>query len=262
MSKVIKGANFLLSKPRMVGILCNCEDLAPVGQAGYEKEEVERLKNECEKILNETERMAAELIAKAKEEAEALIASAQEEADAIRTQVYEEAEKIKGKAKEEGYSEGVKAAREEAEAERQLVLQERRDILEEARKTKVAMMRSSEADIVSLAVAIAKKVIATELSINPEIIVNVLQEALDFIDHPKNVTVYVNPQDLEELLEALQSDAFSRIGSGSVSMDVRADKRISPGGCIVESETGAVDARLECRMAGVEKAVKEVAANG
>jgi len=262
LSKIIKGADLLSTKPRIIEAFYTCESFNNGTQADYGKDELERLKKESEKILIDTEQMAAKLIEKAKEEAKAIITNAREEAEVIRSQAYEDAEKIRQKAKDEGYSDGIKQAREEIESERQSALQESRDILEEARQTKLAMMRSSETDIVNLAVAIAKKVIATELSINPEIIVNVLREALNFLDHPENITVYVNPQDLEKLLEAVKTGDFSEVRSNDINMGIRADKRISSGGCMVESEAGSVDARLESRMANVEKAVKEVAADG
>lgn len=227
-------------------------------QLEMERQELEQLKIESQKVLDETEAMVLDLLQKARDEARAIIANAQEQADLIRSQAETEAVELKASNQKQGYEEGLKKAEEDIEEDRQAAFQQSQELLEEARQLKIQMMRSSESDMMRLVMAIAKKVIASELTTNPYFIVNVLREAIDFLDHPDNITVYVNPQDLERILAITQSDSFFEIGTADVNLDFRADNRISPGGCSLESQGGSVDTRLETRISGVEQALWEV----
>ncbi|MGE5392101.1 MAG: FliH/SctL family protein [Deltaproteobacteria bacterium] len=227
-------------------------------QLELERQELEQLKIESQKVIDETETMVLDLLQKARDEARAIIANAQEQADLIRSQSETEAAELKASNQKQGYEEGLKKAEEDIEADRLAAFQQSQELLEEARQLKIQMMRSSEADMMRLVIAIAKKVIASELTTNPYFIVNVLREAIDFLDHPDNITVYVNPQDLERILTITKSDSFFDIGNSDVNLDFRADNRVSPGGCSLESQGGSVDTRLETRISGVEQALREV----
>jgi len=227
-------------------------------QLELERQELEQLKIESQKVIEETETMVLDLLQKARDEARAIIANAQEQADLIRSQAETEATELKTSNQKQGYEEGLKKAEEDIETDRLAAFQQSQELLEEARQLKIQMMRSSESDMMRLVMAIAKKVIASELTTNPYFIVNVLREAIDFLDHPDNITVYVNPQDLDKILAITQSDSFFEIGSPDVNLDFRADNRISPGGCSLESQGGSVDTRLETRISGIEQALWEV----
>lgn len=281
MSKIIKKPRLILSQPKLIDLTAiyelekiKSESLSSLenidvdeiinenveveNELDSKKEELERLRIESEKILAETENMVIELLEKVRDEAKTIIANAHQEAEEIRVQVVEEARQIKEKSQSEGYATGLKTAQQEIEADRLLAWQQNQEILEEARQTKLDMMKASEPDMVRLAMAAAKKVIAGELSTNPNIIINVLRQALGFLDQPGNVTVYVNPADVAKIFEVMETEAFTDIGTNDVNINVYADNRISPGGCILESDAGSVDARVETRIENVEKAVQEV----
>ncbi|NLW90328.1 MAG: hypothetical protein GXY34_01835 [Syntrophomonadaceae bacterium] len=278
MSRIIKNDDAILSQPIVIESLIlhdfepevedpelteepdvvALEEPQQPTQLELERQELEQLKIESQKVIEETETMVLDLLQKARDEARAIIANAQEQADLIRSQAETEATELKTSNQKQGYEEGLKKAEEDIETDRLAAFQQSQELLEEARQLKIQMMRSSESDMMRLVMAIAKKVIASELTTNPYFIVNVLREAIDFLDHPDNITVYVNPQDLDKILAITQSDSFFEIGSPDVNLDFRADNRISPGGCSLESQGGSVDTRLETRISGIEQALWEV----
>ncbi|MDD3267786.1 MAG: FliH/SctL family protein [Syntrophomonadaceae bacterium] len=282
MSKIIKRSELLISQPKIIDLstmyelekikresLASLENIAVEENTGEldaevddriekERQELERLKLESEKILNETEHMVMELLQKVRDEAKTIISNAHEEAEVVREKVYEEAAKIRETSHKEGYDHGLKNAQEEIEADRMLAIEQSQKLLEEARQTKLNMMKASESDMVRLAMAVAKKVIGGELTTNPNIIVNVLREALGFLDQPGNVTVYVNPQDVERIFKVMETESFTDIGSNDMQINIYADDRITAGGCMLESDAGSADSRLETRIANMEKAVQEV----
>ena len=227
-------------------------------QSLQEQENMEELVDESQKILKETEEIVVELLEKARVEARLIIQNAQEEADVIRNQVYEEAKTMRESAVREGYEAGLKQAQEEMEAERLAALQQKEEILEEARRSKLDILSRSELDMLHLVVAIAKKVIASELLLQPESIITVIRQAIEQLDHPDNLKVYVHPDDIQVVLDAIEFDELTEIGSQSVQTEVKADQRINRGGCVVESDCGSVDARLESRIAKVEDGLYSV----
>jgi flagellar biosynthesis/type III secretory pathway protein FliH len=226
-----------------------------------EKQELEGIKLESQNILTETEQMVMELLQKARNEARDIITNAREEAEVVKTQAGEEAVSIRQKAHQEAYEKGLRQAQQEIEGDRQAAIQQSQALLEEARQSKLKVFRSCEGDIVRLVMAMVKKVIAGELNTNPDIIINILQEAIDFLDRPENITVYVNPQEVENILEVMDKGYLTDIGTNHINMDIKADERVSRGGCLLESDAGSVDAQLETRIASVNNAIQEVVAD-
>lgn len=274
MSRVIKNEQAILTPPIVIDsleltviedkveneVIC-ADDNNQINLLEQEKQEIEKIKLESQKILKETEQMVIELLQKARDEARDIITNAQEEAEVIKIQAGEEAVAIRQKAHKEAYEEGLRQAHQEIEGDRQAAIQQSQALLEEARQSKLKVFRSCEADMVRLVMAMVKKVIAGELKTNPDIIINILQEAIDFLDRPENITVYVNPQELDNVLEVMDNGYLTDIGSNSINLDIKGDMRISPGGCLLESNAGSVDAQLETRIAGVNNAIQEVIAD-
>lgn len=262
MSNVIKNSS-LSSKPKLIE-LTNLNELQKtiinVPKEDNIKGELElnEIKAESEKILRETEQMVLELLERAQSEAQEIIFNAQEEADVIRTEVYEEAKQLREQAQKAGYEEGLKLVHEEIEEDRRRALEQNELIIEEARKTKLEMLRSAEPDIVRLIMAITKKVIARELVTSTDSIINVVREAISHLDSPQNVKVYVNPLELDKLLEIMDREDLTAIGSKEITADIKGDNRVTLGGCLIESDSGSVDARIETKISNIEQGLQEV----
>lgn len=263
LSKIIKNTELQLIQPLKLELITaelpqeeeDSRGEMLVEQSLQEQESMAELADESQKILEDTEQIIVELLEKARAEARGIIQNAQEEADVLRNQVFEEARQMRETAAREGYEDGLKQAQEEMEAERSTVRQQKEEILEEARLTKLEILNRSELDMLHLVVAVARKVIAAELFLQPESIIAVIRQAIEQLDHPDNLKVYVNPDDIQVVLDAIEFDELTEIGSQPVETEVKADQRISRGGCVVESHGGSVDARLESRLAKVEDGI-------
>ena len=187
MSKVIKNEQAILTPPIVIdtvelnqienkmenSVIHNKDDHN--NTLKIEKQEVEKIKQESQKILKETEQMVMELLQKARDEARDIITNAREEAEVIKMQAGEEAVAIRETAHKESYEEGLRQAQKEIEGDRQAAIQQSQALLEEARQSKLKVFRSYEADMVRLVMAMVKKVIAGELKTNPDIIINKTQ---------------------------------------------------------------------------------------
>jgi flagellar assembly protein FliH len=98
--------------------------------------------------------------------------------------------------------------------------------------------------MVQTAVMLARQVVRSEVVQRPELIVQVAQDAVGaVILSARHLRLRLNPQDMP-LVEAGAADLLKARG-----VMLQADATLQPGGCIVESDLGQVDARIEARWA-------------
>ena len=130
-----------------------------------------------------------------------------------------------------------------------------RELLEEimaAKEKRVQALRSIEQDVLKLAVKIAEKIIGREVekdeTTRGEIVLTALRQARQ----QEMMTVRVNAADLP-LVEKMRekTDAFGR----ARYLDFVADQSVKKGGCLIESASGTIDARIETQLRVFEKAL-------
>lgn len=104
--------------------------------------------------------------------------------------------------------------------------------------------------------AIAEKVVNRAIELDPEIIKGVIRRALFYVADKKGVEIRVSPEDrdrVEELVTTFQSE-----GERFVSVTVTADSTIQPGGCVIETAAGVVDAQIDRQLQEIEQEVTRV----
>ena len=84
--------------------------------------------------------------------------------------------------------------------------------------------------------------------------------ALRGIVERERVTVLVNPDDLEIVREAM--DNLKASLGGIEHCEVQAERRVRPGGAIVRTSEGEVDATLETKLARAREVLEHELANG
>ncbi len=261
MSRIIKSKYLVIREPCVLS--ANKEDCrldSEIIKEAFEhpvqrEEEADRFREEMAQVVKETEDIVRELMENARVEAQHIIASAEEEAARLREQAAKEAEEIRKKAAQDGYQEGVARATQEIQELKAKTASECENMLKEAEKTRETIILSAEEEILNLALAIARKIIDKEVRENSDIIINLVRKTLATIGNAGNVKIRVNPQDFDKVLE--NKELFARDGRTVDDMEIQLDSSMAPGGFIMESELGIVDARLETRMDKVEKALRE-----
>ena len=111
-----------------------------------------------------------------------------------------------------------------------------------------------EHEVVDLALAIVGKIICHEAAIGRETVLCVVQEALKHLADDRRITVKMSPSDLQ-----FMQDAQHRL-SGRLSslqhVNFEADESISSGGCVIETESGRIDASLENQLRTIEESLR------
>ena len=108
-------------------------------------------------------------------------------------------------------------------------------------------LRHWEESAVKLATGIAARIVRRELSVQPDIALQWVQEALQFSAGAAELTVQLHPADHQTLGEQVKQLAavFSQVAPATVV----AEPSVSPGGCIVKTEFGSIDLQLETQLA-------------
>lgn len=150
----------------------------------------------------------------------------------------------------DGEAAGIKAEDERLESN----LNHLDKLIAEIEETRTEVFRNAEKGIVNLAMAIAAKIIRHEISTKKEVIVRTVSAALKKpVDH-ENIKVRVNPSDYHFLKE--QAFQFSNFVDNPGSVIFVEDESIERGGCMIETNLGDIDARIEKQLRAVEEALK------
>jgi flagellar assembly protein FliH len=113
----------------------------------------------------------------------------------------------------------------------------------------------AEAAAVDLAFQIAEKVIAATVSSDREAVLGVVSGALLRTTDRDHLVLEVNPGDFE-LVRDSASELAARLG-GINRMEVISERRVEPGGCVVRTEAGEIDARVSSQLERVRQLLAE-----
>lgn len=174
-----------------------------------------------------------------------LLKKAEEDVINAHEEMEKEAKRLKAEAKEEGFQEGLEQFNEHLLA------------FEAAVRT---LRLELQQQIIPIALKAAKKVVAAQLELKPDTIVDIVLQALTPAVHSRRVIIYVNKED-KEILEARKSNIKAILDQlQTLSIQERAD--ISPGGCIIETEAGIINVTIENQWRALEAAFEKYTRGG
>ena len=161
-----------------------------------------------------------------------------------------EAGRLRKEAAQQGLTDAAQVAerlmQERFDREIETLLPALRQAIQEVQQAKQEWLRHWEQSAVSVAVAMAERVIRRELSSTPEVSLELISEALQLASGNGAVKLFLNPSDLKSLgsqVERLISEL-----STLATTQVLADQKVTPGGCRVETEFGTIDHQVETQL--------------
>lgn len=216
------------------------------------------------KLQQEVDRLNEE-IKKAKREAEAIVMAARAEDSRLRADAEkfreEEMERtkhicedIREEARRQAFDKGYAEGKDEAATRAKMVLDGLEQILKEALNKKDDIIRKSEQQVVQVALAIAKKLIRCEVSINPDIILNSVKEAISKIVDKDTLNIYMNLKDLGNFTQK-KDEILKSLPVGS-KVKIIEDNNIEPGGCVIATNMGNIDATISSQMLEIDKTIE------
>jgi flagellar assembly protein FliH len=159
-------------------------------------------------------------------------------------------------ARQAGWEAGYAEAQQVVDSQLSEILADVHSIADSAVEAKSRFLRESQAEMGRLAVAIAKKIIGKELTVNPRAVTDIVAQTIEAANVQGACYIRVNPQDYE-ILGPLW-DAIPSLQPPGHTWELVADKHISRGSCLIETNGGIIDARLETQLAQVSAAIETI----
>ncbi len=130
-------------------------------------------------------------------------------------------------------------------------------LLREARQKSKEIVASSEHKVVELALAVAERLVRTQLEISPETITAIVRDTMNILNGGEQVELYVNPADLSscQSFSSELKNEFREI----TKLDVLPDDSIPRGSCRIESESGVAEYLIDEEKAQLKETLLNLA---
>lgn len=207
--------------------------------------EVKRQTDQAQVIKTQAETEVAKIKVEAQTEAERIIAEAQAERD-----------KIINESKKQGYDTGYEAGYQDGQKEAERLVERMHSILDNVMKRREEILSETEYQIVELVVLMARKVVKIISENQKTVIMNNVLQALKKVKGRGDVTIRVNLADAKLTTEHIQ-DFIDRVEAVK-GITVVEDTTVEKGGCIVETDFGAIDARISSQLTELEQKIMEI----
>lgn len=173
-------------------------------------------------------------------EASEIVETAREEAEKLREETEKASKKLKEKEGKKGFQEGLEQFNEKIFA------------IDEELK---GMRHSLQQMVLPIALKAAKRIVGKELEIFPETIVDIVVQAIKPVAESHQITIFVNKEDKEHL-DANKPKLKEILEQAEVlTIQERAD--VEPGGCIIKTESGMINATIENQWRALERAFEK-----
>jgi flagellar assembly protein FliH len=207
--------------------------------------EVKKQTDDAQIIKAEAENEAFQIIQKAKQEAEQIIAEAQTQRDELQLE-----------AKSQGFEQGHSEGYEKGAAEVNRLIERMHKILEAVMQRREEILKDTESQIVELVILMARKVIKILSENQKNVVMANVVAALKKVRTRGAVTLRVNLEDVK--LTTANISEFIKHIENVEGITVLEDSSVEKGGCIVETDFGAIDARISSQLTELENKILDV----
>ncbi len=182
--------------------------------------------------------------------------SAKKESENILEAATIKAEQIEKAAYKKGFEEGKRKGVEDGKKVVEPLIETVKKELLEINKVKEEFYKTIESEMLELVIAVSKKVIHKEVATDRDTVLNTIKATVNSIIGKEEIKIKLNPEDLK-LAKDIKVD-ISNLIEGVKNITIDGDISVGRGGCIVETNYGSVDARIEQQMEAIEHALKIV----
>jgi flagellar assembly protein FliH len=156
-------------------------------------------------------------------------------------------DQLEKEAYQRGFTDGKGIGRQQAATELQPVLDRLTKSMAEVSCLRGRIRKDAEADLVKLSIAIARRVLHRELTVDPDSIAGIIRVALEKLDSHELSQVRVHP-DQEPGVRA----ALDRLSVGR-NIELKPDPSLQCGDILFETAQGTVDASIEMQLREIER---------
>ena len=146
-----------------------------------------------------------------------------------------------------GFREGEAAGRSQAEP----IVEQLGRTIQELVSLRPRLRREAEADCVQLSLAIARRVLHRELSIDPEAIEGLIRTALERLQAQEVYRLRIHPAQ-----ESAVRTCLERLGCAP-EIEVVADRTLEPGAVLFETSRGSLDASVGTQLQEIQRGLAD-----
>ncbi len=253
----------------------------------YHGPSIEEMEAELERYRRETEEEVREMLEEAREEAKRIEEEGKEaafnELQRTREQIKVEFEKLKydseqeiergkfeaekmikeaelkvSEIEHEAYKKGYEAGREEGykdgQAEVMRLIDRLGTVVATAVDIRDEIISASEKLMTEMILMIARKVIKDEIVERREVVINNIKESIKRVKDRDRIDIRVNFADLD--MTTAHKDELIKMMESLKKVNIYEDTRVERGGCIIETDVGAIDARISTQLDAIEEAIR------
>jgi flagellar assembly protein FliH len=142
-----------------------------------------------------------------------------------------------------GYAQGERAGTEAGTARADAMLRRLADTLDDLQRLRTELIRRTERDVVELALAIARKVLHREASLDRDLLVALARVALDRLADATAASIRLHPDDYATAMAGRTAATATPHG-----VQILADPSVRRGGCLVRSDVGSIDVGVATQL--------------
>jgi flagellar assembly protein FliH len=148
-----------------------------------------------------------------------------------------------------GFAQGERAGAEAAGKRGEAMLRRLTQTLDELTTMRAQMIHQTERQMVQLALAIARRIVRREVSLDQDLLIAMARVALDRLGESARITIRLHPEEFAATAAA-RADQFT-----GTNVTVVADAGIARGGCRVESDFGDIDVGVDAQIQELARAL-------
>lgn len=178
-----------------------------------------------------------------------------DEIDTMMREAHARVDGIERDAYQKGHQEGMEKGKLEGFAEATGLMNTLRDGLKQLDAARGEYYGKAEKEMVDLVLLISAEIVRREVAQDPGIVAEVLRKAVSELETKQSIVVRLSPQDVAligGMRESLQQEMEVIEG-----IELKSDPAITPGGCILETNIGSLDATVENRLMNIHRALRE-----
>jgi len=243
---------------------------AEIWKENWEREKESRLeesREEADRILKDAEKAAFDEVKRKTDQAQVIRQQALDEAAEIKNRAEEEARRIVSEAEasmnerqKTGYEDGFKRGQEDGFKEGNLEAQRLTDrlhtIIERMMDKRQEILSETEQQIVDLVLLMTRKIVKVISENQRNVVVSNVVQALRKVKGRGDVIIRVNLSDVAMTTQHIKD--FLSAAENVKNITVVEDSTVDRGGCVIETDFGAIDARISSQLNEIEQRILEV----
>ncbi|MFQ6008175.1 MAG: FliH/SctL family protein [Candidatus Zixiibacteriota bacterium] len=167
-------------------------------------------------------------------------------------QIFEEqTQKAYQKGYDEGHRAGLNQGRSEGRAQTEEVLQQFDQAIKDAVVQRESLLQEAKLKVLDLVMQISRKVTFDAVTVDPEATLAIIGGVIDTLTDRSKLKIRINPDHLPVVQQNVEQ--YLKEPSILKQITLEADPRVRYGGCLIETPSGDIDARVESQLDVVEE---------